>query len=180
MAKKKGSTVPLMLINQSKLTHEELTRLFFYDPSTGLFTRLVSAGNQAVGSVAEYINTKGYNYININKVAYPAHRLAWFYVYGRWPIGQIDHVDGNRSNNQLRNLRECTPAQNQQNRSKNKNNKSKYPGVYYAGWAKKYRAMIRHENVKYHIGLYDTAIDAYFAYLQKKAELHTFNPVPRP
>lgn len=168
-----------MLINQTKLSHEELLRNFSYDPETGIFTRLVSAGCVKAGSVASYYNGRGYNTMYINNISYSAHRLAWFYVYGRWPNGQIDHIDGNPGNNRLRNLRECEPHENQQNRKINKNNKTKYTGVYYADWASKYRAMIRHKGTKYHIGLYDTAFEAYIAYLQKKAELHTFNPVPR-
>ncbi|MDD0156969.1 HNH endonuclease signature motif containing protein, partial [Shigella flexneri] len=65
----------------------------------------------AVGKVAGTISY-GYNAINIDGVRYFAHRLAWLYVYGEWPKQEIDHIDRNRRNNAISNLRDVSRVVN--------------------------------------------------------------------
>lgn len=57
------------------------------------------------------------------------HRLAWFYVHGRWPTADIDHINGNRDDNRLCNLREATRQQNIQNSKRRSDNRSGIKGV---------------------------------------------------
>jgi hypothetical protein len=95
------------------MTADELKRVLTYEADTGLFRWLVPTNRQVVnGAVAGRKTTTGYWNICINKKRYMAHRLAWLYVYGRWPADQIDHINRNRIDNRIANLREATNSQN--------------------------------------------------------------------
>lgn len=101
---------------QSNLTQEDLRERLNYDADTGEFTWLKPASTRLTpGSRAGYVNTKGYHKIRVGYIKYSAHRLAWFYAHGRWPKEEIDHVNGDKADNRLANLREVTHAQNMQN-----------------------------------------------------------------
>ena len=92
------------LLAMSQLTQERLKELYSYNPETGEFTHLLSWGKRKRGDVAGYVHpTKRYRYIRIEGKSYFAHRLAWLYVYGKWPEDQIDHIDGVRDNNRIAN-----------------------------------------------------------------------------
>lgn len=157
----------------------DLSRLT-YNPDTGLFTWVRPASRRALpGATAGWLNDSGYILISLDGVKYRAHRLAWRYVYGCWPQNQIDHINGNRADNRIVNLREATDAQNRQNMARRSDNRSGYAGVYWAAWANKWRAEIRVDNKRYRLGYFDAAEDAYAVYLKAKSEFHTFNPTPR-
>lgn len=101
-------------------SHEELLKKVRYDLADGEFYWLSACRLKSIiGKKAGYLNVgnlgKTYRQINIfgNKVL--AHRLAWFYVYGKWPNGTVDHVDNDGLNNRIGNLRECTQQQNTRN-----------------------------------------------------------------
>jgi hypothetical protein len=115
------------------MTQQELKDLLHYDQDTGIFTWLISRGSIKSG---KKINNSIFDYTNIkiNKKSYRAHRLAWLYIYGYIPINQIDHINGNKSDNRLCNLREVTNQQNQFNSPIRKDNKSGVKGVH---WHKK-------------------------------------------
>jgi hypothetical protein len=108
---------------------------------------------------------------------YRAHRIIWMMFNGNLPKEQLDHIDGDRANNRIENLRECSNTENQQNRKLNKDNKTGFTGVTI--WKTKFKAEIRLNKKGYYLGLFDTAEEAHKAYLNKKAELHTFNPTVR-
>ena len=141
-----------------------------YDKYTGLFSRLMSArlsNNGFVGS----IQTHGYRAISVNSKLYRAHRLAWLYVYGEFPKKQIDHINGNRSDNRISNLRVVSQSGNSQNRrASQKNNQSGYFGVHACG--KKWRAQIRIDKKLTHLGLFDTPELASMAYVEAKRSVH--------
>ena len=150
------------------ITQDELKRLFHYDENTGLFTRLVKTShNTHIGDIAGYIDV--YNTITINGKQYKAHRLVWLYVYGNFPINQIDHINGVHTDNRIANLRECTNAENNRNKSIRSDNTSGYNGVtfIYCKW----RARCKINGVDIIIGYYNSAIEASVAY-QDYTKLH--------
>ena len=158
----------------------ELKEILDYDPNTGIFTWKVNiAKNKFAGSIAGNVNNNGYYVITLYRKTYSAHRLAWFYVYGNWPIKDIDHINGNRIDNRIINLRECNQSENQQNRKINKNNSSGYIGVSYHKKEKKWRSRIKVNNKLINLGSFDTPELAHEKYLEAKKEYHTFNPMVR-
>ena len=87
------------------LTAERLRELLNYDPLTGVFSwRVNGRGRSGVGTVAGGSNHKR---IAIDKKEYFVHRLAWLYVHGCWPTEDIDHINGDPSDNRIANLREA-------------------------------------------------------------------------
>src|SRR5579859_3355628 len=101
----------------SGLNHAILVRILSYDPATGEFRWLeTSNGEVKPGPVAGKSLKKGYRVITISGRAFYAHRLAWLYVTGKWPVALVDHRDGNPANNAWSNLRAATSAQNNANK----------------------------------------------------------------
>lgn len=156
-----------------------LHELLDYNPTTGVFTWRVRRHRVKPGDVAGVLDGRGYQSIQVCGKSYRAHRLAWFYVYGTWPDGQIDHRNGCRSDNRLSNLRVCTNAENGQNRGLNKNNTSGYIGVSFdrrnVGW----QAHIRVNGKRHNLGLFKDKEEAAAAYVAAKAKLHPYQPTPR-
>ncbi len=161
------------------ITQERLKELLNYDPETGIFSWAVSttygvvAGRRAGGKYAV-----GYRYLSVDKRRYYEHRLAWLYVYGKWPEHEIDHIDGVRDNNAIRNLRDLTHAQNCQNIRKT----GKSSGLLGAHFSKKmdcWTANIRVDGKVFYLGVFDTEEEAHAAYLAKKREIHPFGEIAR-
>lgn len=88
-----------------------------YEPSTGHFFWRERRGAVARGAMAGSDDGKGYVLIRIDRKTYKAHRLAWLYVYGELPRGSLDHINRQRSDNSIANLREASAAQNNCNRA---------------------------------------------------------------
>lgn len=84
---------------------ERLRQKYLYDPETGVFTRNTSWGRRKAGDVAGCISPQGYRYLVFNGRATPAHRLAWLWVHNEWPSGDIDHINRDRLDNRIENLR---------------------------------------------------------------------------
>ena len=97
----------------AELTQERLKELLHYNEKTGIFTNLTTRSHLAKkGDTAGSIASVGYIYISLLGKKYLAHRLAWLYCYGSIPESNIDHIDGNKVNNVLANLRLATKSQN--------------------------------------------------------------------
>ena len=114
------------------LTQEQVKELFDYDPETGDLVWRVKRGTHGVaGKIAGGLDHHhGYFRIRIDGKLYRTHRIIWLYVYGAWPVNDIDHVNGLRHDNRICNLREATRAENMQNqRNPRVDNKSSYLGV---------------------------------------------------
>ena len=150
----------------------ELKRTLFYGLDTGEFCWLVSPNRKIkIGDTAGSINSHGYVHIQINKKFYKAHRLAWFYVTGKWPE-QIDHINGVRTDNRICNLRDVTSQMNTHNQKfAHKNNSLGVLGVVKRP-SGRFVAEIRVNGKKKQIGTFDTVEEASQAYQTKKLELH--------
>ena len=92
----------------NSITQDDLKSLLTYDPDTGEFRWRFSRPRCAKGALAGTASYHGYTVIKINGRSYRAHRLAWLYEYGRWPNGELDHINRRRSDNTIANLREVS------------------------------------------------------------------------
>jgi hypothetical protein len=166
-----------------QLDIDTLRSLIVYDPETGQFTwkarGVASWDARYAGTLAGRTDGRGYSQIGLMNRNFMAHRMAWAITHGRWPANDIDHIDGNPSNNRISNLREATRSENTQNRTRHTNNKSGYLGVFWNKQCQKWQAQIMAAGKKRYLGLFDDPRDAHAAYLAAKQNFHTFHPVPR-
>lgn len=162
------------------LTVERLRELLHYDPLTGVFTRLTKVGGQPVGSVAGSAHIKGYVELRVDGRAYLAHRLAWLYVHGEWPIGKLDHRDTIRTHNWIANLRPATDQQNAQNVNAHRDSRTGIKGVSIHTKSGRFRATIRVQGKQKHLGYFATVEEASAAYQEAAAkqygEYHRADP----
>ncbi len=126
------------------LTAERLREVLTYDPENGIFRwkeQLAPRGK--VGTIAGNVaDASRRRTIRIDKKLYLEHRLAWLYMHGFWPAEQIDHVDGDPSNNRFVNLREATNQENNFNKGPYKNNRSGFKGVSWDAARQKWTSRI--------------------------------------
>jgi hypothetical protein len=152
------------------LTRDRLLELLQYDAVSGVFYWRISRGTRKAGSAAgSQARPDGYVYVKIDRVLYRSSRLIWLYVYGRWPVAHIDHINGDTSDDRLVNLRGATRSQNLGNRKRNKNNASGFKGVVQRG--KRFRAYINKDRQRLWLGNFNTAEQAHEAYFAKAKEL---------
>lgn len=111
------------------LSQQRLHEILDFNPQTGVFVWKISPReNVKRGTVAGWHNGKKMRRISIGHKCYLLHRLAWFYVHGKWP-DQIDHINGDRTDNRLKNLRPATNSQNQANNGAKSNSQLGIRGV---------------------------------------------------
>lgn len=144
-------------------------RLIYYD-ETGEF--LDRKTGRVMGCVWDRGRSTPYVKVGIGGRQYSAHRLAWFYVHGTWPAGEIDHINGDGRDNRIANLRDCSRAQNATNSLAQKSSKTGLRGVHYHPGARRYRAQICKNNKIHHLGYFDTPEEAHEAYLKAAHTLH--------
>lgn len=152
---------------------ERAKRLLAYDRSSpsGLVWR-VNRGPVRAGSVAGGRNGRGYYQVRVGGKEYRTHRLVYAIVTGTDPGEyQIDHIDGNRQNNNVLNLRKVTHADNQRNQ-RSQRGTSKYLGVSWKSDRGRWKAKIRHNGKHHHLGYHDLEEDAARAYDAAARELH--------
>lgn len=154
------------------LTHERLLELLSYDAATGVLRwRVAPCKRIRAGSVAGFGSGSGHLRVKISRRTYAAHRLVWFHVHGQWPDGDIDHKNGNPSDNRLVNLRCVPPGVNAQNLVRPTcRNKTGFLGVSRDG--DRFRATVSSNGRKVHAGLFETPDAAYAAYVETKRRLH--------
>jgi hypothetical protein len=157
-----------------RLTFEEASALFAYDPETGALTWRVRRTRIAPGAVAGGVKTAGYRHVRACNAIYLAHRLCWLLHYGEWPLGMVDHINGLRDDNRIANLRLATPAINSQNRRLGANNRLGVLGVHQVS-SRRFRAQIRVAGRKVWLGDFPTADMAHDAYLAAKRQFHEGN-----
>lgn len=166
--------------NKSKLTQERLHYLLDYDHITGIFTYKNPTSEYCakfiLGKIVGTDNGNGYLTVGLEGTTYKLHRLAWFHYYGVWPKGETDHIDGNKYNNAISNLRDVSKSGNMQNRKvAHKNNQSGLLGVAYHKRDCVYEASIRANGKTLYLGRFHDKYEAHQAYLTAKRKLHKFN-----
>ncbi len=152
------------------ISHKRLLQLLHYNPLTGDITWRVAMRGHKIGDNAKSLMKIGYYRVRIESRTYLAHRLAWFYVTGKWPKEEVDHIDGDRANIVFANLREATKSQNMSNRPFQTNNTSGFKGV----WKHRNRwvAEIKVNGVKHRLGSFTTIEEAAHTYNLAAKELH--------
>lgn len=162
----------IQVMDTNQMTQARLQELVNYAADTGIFTWNKPRRRCRSGDKTGCRMRNGYICIRLDDILYTAHRLAWLYVHGVWPTHQLDHINGDRADNRIANLREATNAQNAQNR-KRKDNKSGFPGVRAEN--SKWLAEIKVNYKVIRLGLYATPEEAHEAYLKAKRDLHPFS-----
>lgn len=159
---------------------ERLHQLLTYDASTGDLIWLQREGakkfnSNFAGKPAGYL-CRGYITIKLDGANYRAHRVVYAMFHGVWPENQIDHIDGDRSNNLISNLRDVTQQINIQNqRRPHKNNKTGYLGVKLCDGAKGFAAQITVNGVARELGRFSDPSEAHQVYIKAKRALHDGN-----
>ena len=155
------------------LQQTRLVELINYDPLTGDFRWRHSTQATREGAIAGHLDAEGYRVIWIDGRSYRAHRLAFLYVLGRWPItAHIDHWNLDRANNSWENIREATPSQNKCNTRALSTNTSGAKGVDLHPKNGLWRARISIRGVRYNLGCFATVEDAADAYREAAVRLH--------
>lgn len=155
------------------LTADRLREELSYDAETGLFTRLKTEFGKRAGQLAGTRTSHGYVQIKVAGYLTYAHRLAWLYVYGTLPSGEVDHINGDRSDNRLCNLRDVTTQTNAENRrSPGRNNKSGFLGVSWDAQRGKWKAGIVINGRWKHIGFDEDPAVAHEMYVSAKRQHH--------
>ena len=151
------------------ITQEILKEILEYREDGTFIWRSKISRKCTVGKIAGY-NIPPHNYkgIKLFNKQYRLHRLVWLYNYGVFPTMDIDHIDGNPSNNKICNLRCVSMSQNQKNKAMNRNNTSGIMGVRFDSSRNKWFAYIKVNDKLKNLGRYDTVDDAKKA--RQKAE----------
>lgn len=140
-----------------------------YNPCTGIFTWRDDMRRVRAGATAGHVKRHtGYRTIGVDGKQYLAHRLAWLYVHGCWPIFEIDHINGYRDDNRLSNLRAATPSQNRANNTAFKAGLSGHKGIRAKDGYWQARIQIRGRRIN--LGQFRSIDDARAAYAEKARE----------
>lgn len=149
----------------AELTVERLREVLHYNAETGRWTWRVKASNMTPGMAAGGDKGDGYRRIKIDGCSYRAARLAFFYMKGRWPHPEIDHINRDRADDRWENLRQLSHRLNSLNRGLHSNNTSGFKGVC---WDKHQRKWVSQTRVNYrriNLGTFNTKEEAHQAYL---------------
>lgn len=158
---------------KSDLTAARLRELLNYDPETGLFVWRIRPSKKIAAGVAAGCLDNGYIRIHIGQKTWMAHRLAWLHVHGTWPSADIDHINGNRSDNRIANLRDVSRSVNLQNKRHAQG--ASISGLLGAHWfspTQAWYSRIMIGRKSHHLGYFKTAELAHAAYLDAKRRLH--------
>ena len=141
----------------AELTFAEISKLLKYDPETGKLywlerpvemfpsARVANTWNSRFSGKEAFtaIDARGYVIGNILNKSHSGHRVCWLLHTGRWPEKNIDHINGNRADNRIENLRDVTRSQNQRNQTRRATNKSGFGGVFWDNRSQRWHAKIK-------------------------------------
>ena len=157
------------------LTQERLREKLDYDSANGLFRWRAGSSRRFFrgGEIAGRPDKDGYVCIRVANRTYRAATLAWFYVYGKWPSDELDHINGIPADNSIANLREATRGQQRANSRIARNNTSGFKGVtrvLYGKQGYKWRAQLGGKERTVYLGFFDNPEDAHVAYLEAASQ----------
>lgn len=141
-----------------------------------LVWRHTSGGSVKAGHEIGTFHEDGYRRAKIRGKSYLVHRLVFALCTGRWPTGDVDHVNGRKDDNRPENLREVTNRQNHQNRPSHRN--GRLVGVTFCKRTKRWMAQVRHDGRRVFLGRHDTEAAAHTVYAQFLAS-HGLEPIIR-
>lgn len=148
----------------------KFNEIFMYCENTGLLTYKVKRGKIISGNIAGTLALNGYVTIGIDKKRYYAHRIIWEMLHGIIPANaQIDHINGNRSDNRICNLRIVSNHENSKNQKKKVSNSSGFTGVSWDSQTQRWRAHITIDGKTKSLGRYSDELEALKA--RKRAEV---------
>lgn len=154
------------------ITHSDLVALMSYDPDTGIMRwreyKYPRREDRAVG----FTHLEGYVCTKIKRRTYKLHRLAWFYVHAEWPPDQVDHINGDRADNRIANLRLATQSQNRTNAAVNRDNRLGIRGVRRQANNHRYEARITHAGKQIFLGRFLTVEEAVAARTAAETRFH--------
>ena len=145
----------------SMIEEQRILDALSYDSEWGDFVYKPGVHGKKPGTKAGYISNQGYVRIKLNGKQYQGHRLAWLFYYGEWPDDVLDHINGNRADNRICNLRLSTVRGNNQNRAVHRSGRT--VGVRRRG-EKSWEATIWYDGKNHHIGTFKTEQAAHDAY----------------
>ncbi|MBX6221380.1 HNH endonuclease [Pseudomonas aeruginosa] len=155
------------------ITQERLKEVLRYSPLAGVFEWRIQGRRIRPGYLAGGVcRQSGYVHICIDRRTYRAHVLAWLYMTGEYRPNEIDHKDGDRSNNAFNNLRIATSEQNGWNRKLAKNNTSGIKGISFRAGKKPWEAKFDAAGKTIWLGRFETKDLAEEALIKKREEIH--------
>jgi hypothetical protein len=168
-----GSGLPMTeMPGEQVLTRTVLKDLFEYDSQTGLFTR------KSTGRVYDLVSTSGYVLISVLGKTWMAQDLAWLHETGEVPSLVVDHIDHNRANNRICNLRLATKRENAQNKTVSRRSKSGVTGVHFVQKRSVWCVEIFVEGKRRRLGYFKNYEDAIAARLQAERMFQTHAKKP--
>lgn len=153
------------LLNTANAEIELIKSKVEFDPDTGMFRRTWLNGNKGEWTKGSK-RSNGYRAICVDRKSMLAHRVAYAIHFGEFPDGLIDHINGDRSDNRISNLRVVDHAENMKNRTVIYNRKKKFKGCYFDKDKNKWRAAARIEKKIYLLGNFNDEGSAHQAYIE--------------
>ena len=165
--------IEMMIVGSTGITQEELKNTFYYEdgnlffkPFVGTRNRISKLSNRKAG----HRNKNGYYQMSLHKQRLYLHRMIFLYHHGYLPE-QVDHIDGDRGNNRIENLRAANHSLNMCNTLKRVDNTSGVKGVWYCNTYKRWAAQIQYNKKKKHVGYFLSKEEAAEAIKKEREQL---------
>lgn len=157
-------------LSKSDITQVLLKEYLDYSPTTGelIWIKKPSKRANLRSRAGSLIPKTGYRSITLFGKSYPEHHVVWLWYHGYWSAQQLDHIDHNRSNNAISNLREVTIQENAMNRTRRKNTRTDEAGIWFNRRSQRYVAEITRQGKKVYQASF---IDVEDAIIQRKLKL---------